>query len=99
VARLKAERIGGPVYFIVSGTKGNEGIVIERDTDKVHASYELNETNWFLVQTNYDRDQPDPAHDQRRLPAEAKLRERGNKNFKEQDIFDTVMSKYPTLNI
>lgn len=42
VQRLKNDRIGGPVYFIVSGTKGNEGIVIERDNDKVHAAYELN---------------------------------------------------------
>ncbi len=99
VQRLKTERIGGPVYFVVSGTKGNEGIVIERDNDKVHAAYELNDTNWFIVQTNYDRDQPDPKSDQRRIPAENRLKERGNSNFKEQDLFDTIMSKFPTFNI
>jgi len=97
--RLKTERIGGPVYFVVSGLKGNEGAIIERDNEKVHALYELTETNWFLVQTNYDRDQPDPIHDQRRLPAETRLKERGNKNFKEQDLFDTIMYKFPTFNI
>lgn len=99
VKRLKEERIGGPVYFVVSGIKGNEGIIIERDNEKVHAAYELTDENWFLVQTNYDRDQPDPKSDYRRIPAENKLKERGNKNFKAQDLFDTVMSKYPTFNL
>jgi hypothetical protein len=31
------------------------------------------------VQTNYDRDQPDPKIDERRIPVEKKLKERGNK--------------------
>jgi acid ceramidase/N-acylethanolamine-hydrolysing acid amidase len=66
---------------VVSGTNGNEGAVIERDSDKVHGFYELSATNWFLVQTNYDRDLPDPVHDQRRIPAEKRLKERGNKNL------------------
>lgn len=39
VKRLKTERVGGPVYFIVSGVGANEGTVIERDTDAVHAAY------------------------------------------------------------
>ena len=68
VKRLKTERVGGPVYFIVSGLGANEGTVIERDTDSVHAAYELSDSTWFLVQTNYDRDQPDPVHDPRRIP-------------------------------
>lgn len=40
--RLKETRIGGPVYYVVSGVGPNEGMVIERDTDSVHAFYELN---------------------------------------------------------
>ena len=69
VRRLKSTRIGGPVYFIVAGVNPFEGIVIEREVNSVHASYELNSTNWFLVQTNYDRNQPDPKIDERRIPA------------------------------
>ena len=99
VKRLKTTPIAGPVYFVVSGIQGNEGIIIERDSNKVHAAYELSDENWFIVQTNYDRDRPDPSDDQRRIPAENRLKERGNKNFKEQDLFDTVMSKNPTLNL
>ena len=45
------------------------------------AYYELSEENWFLVQTNYDRDIPDPMHDPRRIPVEQRLRERGNIHF------------------
>lgn len=69
------------MYYIISGLKNNEGMVIERDTNSVHAYYELSEANWFLLQTNYDRDQPDPMHDPRRVPVEQRLWERGNIHF------------------
>lgn len=59
-------------------------MVIERETDSVHAYYELSEENWFLVQTNSDRDVPDPVIDPRRIPVENRLRERGNVHFEEQ---------------
>ena len=97
MSRLSNTGLASPVYFIVSGVKKNEGIVIEREPESVHASYRLSDDNWFLVQTNYDRNVPDPVRDQRRLPAENRLKSRGNKNFKRQDLFDVVMSKYPTL--
>jgi len=32
-----------------------------------------------LVQTNYDRDQPDPVKDERRAPVEKRLAQKGNK--------------------
>lgn len=59
---------------MISGINAFEGMVIERDVNKVHAYYELSPTTWFLVQTNYDRDQPDPIHDPRRVPVEKRLR-------------------------
>ena len=65
----------------------------------MHAHYELNSTNWFLVQTNYDRDQPDPIHDSRRVAVENRIRERGNVHFEEQDLFTDFMSEWPTFNI
>ena len=61
--------------------------------------YTLSDSNWFLVQTNYDRNKVDPADDLRRIPAENKLKARGNKNFNEQDLFDVIMSQYPTFNL
>lgn len=97
--RLKTERIGGPVYYVISGIGPNEGAVIERDTNSVHAYYELSDTTWFIVQTNYDRDYPDPLHDPRRVPVEKRLTERGNIHFEEQTLLDDFMAVWPTFNI
>lgn len=66
VSRLKKEEIGGPIYYIVSGV--GQGIVIEREVKGVHAYYELSEDQWFIIQTNYDRDEPEPVWDPRRIP-------------------------------
>jgi hypothetical protein len=52
-----------------------------------------------LVQTNYDRDYPDPLHDPRRVPVEKRLRERGNVDLEEKDLFTDFMSVWPTFNI
>ncbi len=38
-----------PVYYIVSGLSGNEGVVIERDRTFIHGFYQLNDTTWFLA--------------------------------------------------
>lgn len=51
-----------------------------------------------MVQTNYDRDQPDPKKDERRIPAEKRLEERGNK-ITEQELLNEIMFQYPTFNI
>jgi hypothetical protein len=97
--RLKTTRIGGPVYYVVSGTKPNEGAVIERDSNAVHGFYTLNSTTWFLVQTNYDRDQPDPFHDPRRIAVENRIREHGQAGFNEKLLFEEFMTVWPTFNI
>jgi hypothetical protein len=72
-------------------------MVIERETDSVHAYYTLDENTWFLVQTNYDRDHVEPVYDQRRIPMEKRVREHGN-NF----TVDTVLKQmftWPNFNI
>jgi hypothetical protein len=97
--RLRNTEISCTIYYIVSGVKGNEGMVIERDTNQTHAYYELNDYMWFLIQTNYDRDQPDPIHDPRRIPTEHKLADRGNHNFTEQTLLEEFMFKWPNFNI
>jgi len=74
-------------------------MVIERDVDSVHAFYELSEEKWFLIQTNYDRDQPDPLHDPRRIPVEKKIADRGNKGLTEQILLNEFMFQWPTFNI
>jgi len=73
--------------------------VVERDCNGVHASYELNDVNWFLVQTNYDRDQPDPVTDPRRVAVEHRLKERGQAGFTEKVLFEDYMTQWPSMNI
>lgn len=67
--RLNYTTITAPTYYIVSGVKDNQGAVIERDIHGAHGYYQLTEERWYLVQTNYDRDIPDPPKDYRRVPA------------------------------
>lgn len=57
-------------YYSIMGTTGNEGCVIERTESGIHNEYCLSDDVWFLVQTNTDRDLPDPDNDCRRTPAE-----------------------------
>lgn len=61
--------------------------------------YTLDDKTWFLVQTNYDRDQPDPFHDPRRVPVENRLREYGQRNIDENTLFTEFMTLWPTFNI
>ena len=96
--RLLTTRIAAPIYYIISGVKPNEGAVIERDPGSVHAYYTLNDTNWFLVQTNYDRDQPDPFHDPRRVAVENRIRKYGNR-ITEKVLLEDFMTVWPTFNI
>ncbi len=51
------------------------------------------------MQTNYDREYPDPLHDPRRVPVELRLRERGNINFQEGEMMENYLSIWPTFNI
>ena len=96
--RLRTERTDGPVYYIMAGLKNNEAAVIEKDYNGSHAYYELTDSQWFLVQTNYDREVPDPMHDPRRVPVEKKLTQRGNAHFEVEDLME-FMSTWPTFNI
>lgn len=53
---LSTTTVTAPIYYIISGTQPNEGTVIEKNIEGANAIYDLNATQWFLVQTNYDRD-------------------------------------------
>jgi hypothetical protein len=95
--RLRTQHISAPVYFIVAGVEPNEGMVIERDTNATHAFYQLSDETWFLVQTNYDRDQPEPVYDQRRIPMEHRVQKRGQ-NFTHETVLEEMFT-WPNFNI
>lgn len=98
VKRLNNTAIACPIYYMISGPGVNDGVVIERNYDSVHGFYQLSETTSFLVQTNYDRDIPDPWYDRRRIPAEERLAKL-NGNIDATIIMEDIMMKYPTLNV
>lgn len=66
VAGLTERPIIAPVYYIVGGLNGNQGAVITRDRNSTVNVWNMNETEWYLVETNYDHWLPDPAKDDRR---------------------------------
>ena len=98
VRRLKEENVTATIYFIVSGVEKNDGIVIEKEMDHVVGTEELTSDRWFIVQTNYDRNQSEPIDDVRRAPAERKMRARGNTNLTLDDIFH-ILKEWPNFNI
>ena len=98
VKMLSSEEFGAPVYLTVSGMNKNEGVVITRDRRGVYNVSQIDfdsEDQWFLVQTNYDRDIPDPASDYRRVPAENKMKAIGRNNMSEETLYNTVMISAP----
>jgi hypothetical protein len=68
-------------YYTIGGTYSKGGCIVERSATAVHAKDCLDEKNWFLMITNYDRDLPDPADDRRRIPTEEKVKKNTQANF------------------
>ena len=64
VTRLSNKRLFSPGYFIISGTKADEGIVITRETDEnvQPVGLDVDSSRWFLLQTNYDHWVQDPLY-------------------------------------
>lgn len=50
------------------------------------------------MQTNYDRDQPEPVYDQRRIPMEKRVKDVGQDKF-DADMVLKEMMMWPNFNI
>jgi len=98
--QLASTPIIAPVYYILSGVKPNQGVVLEMDRDSVFGVAQLDADNgiWYLVQTNYDRDLVDPKNDRRRIPAEERIDAIGRENITPQNLVSNVLSLDPNLN-
>ena len=77
-----------PAYFIIGGVPTMESTshacVFERNLDSMNAKYCLNEQNWFIIQTNTDRDQIDEDIWPRRAALEKKFEDVGPSNMKKE---------------
>lgn len=56
LSKLQNDYTCAPVYFILAGTKDYEGVIISRDQEgpAMGGVQFLNDTTWYLVQTNQD---------------------------------------------
>lgn len=99
VELFKKEQFAGPCYLIVSGVEKNEGVIIERNRKDINNITYINQENeWFIVQTNYDRGVPDPSTDERRIPAENRMRGIGRSDINMERMMNEVLSVAPNRN-
>jgi hypothetical protein len=81
-------------FYTIAGPGKNDGCVVERNEDNVNAKYCLDDKTWFLVQTNYDRSDPDPISDHRRVPAENKFKKLTQAGLNEDSMLE-ILSEDP----
>ena len=97
VSSLQKTHFIAPAYIIVSGTQGNEGVVITRDRFEPVNTWPLTETDWFHVETNYDHWVAPPQHDDRRDPANKAMNAIGQAGITPAGIL-SVIAMPPVLN-
>ena len=91
VSMLKTAKLLGAAYYVIGGSNAQEGgALITRNSDSLHASYTLNDSTWFLVQTNSDRQ----YIYNRRAAAEKKLKQVGQENLELNDLLK-ILSESP----
>jgi len=95
-------QLGANCYFILSGIEHNQGIVITRNPNGVDDSIRLNSDEndeWFLVQTNSDRDLPNYSQiDIRRAQAENRVKAIGKDEISSDKLMNDVLNLSPNKN-
>ncbi|XP_065201541.1 acid ceramidase-like isoform X2 [Planococcus citri] len=96
---LSSPHLLAPCYFILTGTKPDQGCVITRgrhDFDMWSLADEKMKNTWYLVQTNYDHWKKPPSFDDRSSPATICLELLGRQDA----IYSlyNVLSTIPVLN-
>jgi len=87
-----------PIYFIIGGTKKNEGAVITRSRTKPDDVMTLKRNNsWYLLQTNYDNWKKPLFVDDRRTPGNKCMKELTRKGMNFKGLFN-VLSTKPNYN-
>ena len=95
---LQNEVMCAPGYFILAGTKDFEGVVISRDqTGLANGGLQfLNETTWYLVQTNEDHFRGQ-CYD-RCQAANNNFKALGQAGATVSTVFDKVLNVAPNIN-
>eukprot|EP00340_Litonotus_pictus_P006938 CAMPEP_0170517744 /NCGR_PEP_ID=MMETSP0209-20121228/3626_1 /TAXON_ID=665100 ORGANISM="Litonotus pictus, Strain P1" /NCGR_SAMPLE_ID=MMETSP0209 /ASSEMBLY_ACC=CAM_ASM_000301 /LENGTH=301 /DNA_ID=CAMNT_0010803073 /DNA_START=138 /DNA_END=1043 /DNA_ORIENTATION=+ len=85
--RLLNVKITSPIYFILSGLTGSEGVIISRDIDGPANVRELADSGSFIVQANKDAFDPEQQDDSRRTNAEKYL---SQVELNPENLFKTI---------
>jgi len=94
---LEHTHVTAPSYYIL-GDVETHGSVITRGRFIYEDYWPLTEDKWYLVQTNYDHWEEEPARDnKRRQTAIDMLESIGQENLGPEDLFK-VLSTFPVLN-
>lgn len=96
VNKIANETIVTMGYFIVAGTKGNEGVVISKDRIGFANIANLTDTQWYLVQTNDDHFTG--VCRERCTAARANFDKLTQAALTVQSAYDTVLMVEPNLN-
>ena len=100
---LLTSTFAAPFYAIMSGA-GRQGAVLSiawNNSLNVEANigdHGSEDGKWYMVQTNYDRWQPDPVTDPRRTRAEQALESLGSEDGATRTGVWMVISEYPVHN-
>lgn len=95
---LQNETISAPAYYILAGTKDYEGVVISRDymAPAQGGLQFLNESTWYLVQTNEDHFRGQCY--ERCQAANNNFMSLGQENATVTTVFDNVLNVPPNIN-
>lgn len=100
---LKKGKLTAPVYYLLTGIKENEGVLLLRDYDSLDSEEKLDKEKgiWYILVTNNDKGntKENPESEFRRKSAEEKLKEIGYENINKENIYEKILSKYPNNNL
>ncbi|UMM14952.1 hypothetical protein L5515_002572 [Caenorhabditis briggsae] len=84
-----------PVYYILGGSKKNEGCIIARSLNGTALLTELADAKngWYLLETNYDQGQEDLYLDDRDTPGDRCMDKLSQKNAGFQGVFNVLSSR------
>ncbi|CAI4228149.1 unnamed protein product [Auanema sp. JU1783] len=94
---LQTTALLAPVYYILGGAKPYEGAIIARSLNGTDLITSMDKTNsvsgWYLLETNYDRNQIPLYLDDRRTPGDHCMQVMTQKNAGFQGIYNVLSSR------
>ena len=97
VTMLSTAPLISPVYYIIAGLGSNEGALLSRDREKSLQPLYLDNSTWYLLQTNYDHWEQPPAFDDRRKYGLQYMNELTEANV-DLDAIKAVLARWPVRN-